>query len=288
MLALLVAPVLVAGACGDPADDGASPARRDCDGPTWGADAGRRDGAPTITAPCGKEPSELVVTDLKEGSGAELTDGMVATVDYTGAVWKDGSVFDASYGGSPFTVKVGAGRVIPGWDQGLVGMKVGGRRQLVIPADLAYGEQGSPPAIPANATLVFIIDLRSAETPAEAPPAPAGVEGGKVDSLVVTDEIAGSGDAVESGDQVRVQYIGVHGATGEVFDSSWQRGEPFEFTVGQGEVIAGWDQGLIGMQVGGRRRLEIPGSLAYGPSGRPPTIGPDETLVFSVDLVGIG
>ena len=252
--------------------------------PSWPDGAGRRDQAPTITAPCGKAPAELVVTDLKVGTGATVADGTVATVDYVGANYSNGKVFDASYGREPFTVAVGSGSVIAGWDQGLVGMKVGGRRQLVIPPDLGYGDQANGD-IGANETLIFIIELRGAATP---PPTPAPVPGGTVTDLVTTDEVVGSGDAVKSGDQVSVQYIGVHGTTGEVFDSSWDRGQPIQVTVGAGQVIAGWDEGLLGMKVGGRRRLEIPGSLAYGAAGRPPQIQPDETLVFTVDLVGVG
>ena len=105
--------------------------------------------------------------------------------------------------------------------------------------------------------------------------------------LVSTDEIVGTGDAVEDGDTVTVHYVGVHGGSGEVFDASWTRGQPFDVQVGAGMVIAGWDQGLVGMKVGGRRRLEIPGDLAYGSEGRSPTIEPNETLVFLIDVLGI-
>lgn len=105
--------------------------------------------------------------------------------------------------------------------------------------------------------------------------------------LVVEDLEPGSGEEAESGDQVTVQYVGVNYKSGKEFDASWDRGEPFTFTLGAGEVIPGWDQGVEGMRVGGRRELIIPPSLGYGSTGSPPVIPPDETLVFVVDLVGV-
>lgn len=107
-----------------------------------------------------KPPTKLVIKDLKKGKGAPVKSGDTAVVNYVGVNYENGEEFDASYDrGEPFPVPVGAGQVIPGWDEGLVGMRPGGRRQLIIPPEKAYGEQGSPPAIGPNATLVFVIDL---------------------------------------------------------------------------------------------------------------------------------
>ncbi|MDX6601993.1 MAG: hypothetical protein QOF13_1195 [Solirubrobacterales bacterium] len=97
----------------------------------------------------------------------------------------------------------------------------------------------------------------------------------------------GTGATAKSGDTVTVQYVGVGYDSEEEFDSSWSRNEPFPFTLGAGEVIKGWDQGVEGMKVGGRRELLIPGNLAYGPAGSPPTIGPNETLIFVIDLLAV-
>jgi peptidylprolyl isomerase len=97
----------------------------------------------------------------------------------------------------------------------------------------------------------------------------------------------GSGATAKAGDEVTVQYVGVGYDSEEEFDSSWSRNEPFTFNLGAGEVIKGWDQGVEGMKVGGRRELLIPGNLAYGPEGRPPTIGPNETLIFVIDLLAV-
>jgi len=106
--------------------------------------------------------------------------------------------------------------------------------------------------------------------------------------LEVTDLVEGEGPEAESGDVVSVEYVGVSYSSGEEFDASWDRGEPFAFQLGAGQVIPGWDEGVAGMRVGGRRQLVIPPDQAYGSAGAPPAIGPDETLVFVVDLVEIG
>jgi peptidylprolyl isomerase len=97
----------------------------------------------------------------------------------------------------------------------------------------------------------------------------------------------GTGATAKAGDEVTVQYVGVGYDSEEEFDSSWSRNEPFTFGLGAGQVIPGWDQGIEGMKVGGRRELIIPSSLAYGPAGSPPVIGPNETLIFVVDLLAV-
>ena len=115
---------------------------------------------PPIAKPKGAPPAKLVKRDIVKGKGAPAKDGKTLTLQYVGIAYSTGEEFDASWGrGDPFKFKLGAGMVIPGWDKGLVGMRVGGRRQLVIPPDLAYGAQGQPPTIPPNATLVFVVDL---------------------------------------------------------------------------------------------------------------------------------
>jgi peptidylprolyl isomerase len=102
--------------------------------------------------------------------------------------------------------------------------------------------------------------------------------------LIAEDIIAGKGTAAKDGDQVAVQYVGVLRDTGKEFDSSWKRNQPFNLQLGAGQVIKGWDKGLVGMKEGGRRRLTIPSELAYGAAGQPPTIPPNSTLVFDVDM----
>jgi peptidylprolyl isomerase len=116
------------------------------------------------------------------------------------------------------------------------------------------------------------------EVPSDQPP-PA--------ELQLEDLTVGDGDEAVAGRQVDVHYVGVSWATGRQFDASWDRGGTFQFGLGQGQVIPGWDQGVTGMKVGGRRRLTIPPDLAYGSRGAGGAIGPDETLVFVVDLLGV-
>jgi peptidylprolyl isomerase len=116
-------------------------------------------------------------------------------------------------------------------------------------------------------------------------PAPSGDPPAE---LVTEDIVKGKGPGAQAGDTLTMQYVGVSWSTGQEFDASWDRGETFPFQLGAGMVIPGWDQGMVGMKKGGRRLLVIPPDLAYGPDGSPPAIGPNETLVFVVDLVKIG
>ena len=112
-------------------------------------------------------------------------------------------------------------------------------------------------------------------------------EGDPPETLEVTDIWEGDGKVASAGDRVQVHYVGVAYSTGEEFDASWSRGEPLEFRLGAGQVIAGWDQGVQGMKVGGRRQLIIPPDLAYGDRGAGHVIAPGETLIFVCDLVSI-
>jgi len=105
--------------------------------------------------------------------------------------------------------------------------------------------------------------------------------------LIIKDLKKGDGPAAKPGDTVAVQYVGVNFDGGKQFDASWDRGEPFSFPLGAGQVIKGWDLGVAGMKVGGRRMLVIPPDLGYGPDGQPPVIEPNETLVFVIDLLAI-
>lgn len=237
---------------------------------------------PVVEKPSGTAPKELKTTDIVVGTGAEAKEGTFVVVDYVGQSYSNGEIFDESWTrGEPFTLQLGAGMVIPGWDQGLVGMKVGGRRELVIPPDLAYGEQGQGTIAP-NETLIFVVDLRNVLT--EPKIDITGVA--KPTALVKEDVTVGTGDTLESGANATFQYVGATLADGKTFDSTWTKGQPFSSAVGVGSLIKGWDEGLLGMKEGGRRTLVIPSDLAYGAAGSGP-IPANADLIFIVDLISI-
>ncbi len=151
LLAVIVVVVIVAG--GDSDDSGGGSAN--C--PEVSKDTETK---PTIGACTGTPPTALESIDVVEGDGAVAKAGDNLSMQYVGTIYETGEEFDASWDrGEPFEFELGAGNVIEGWDQGIEGMKVGGRRELIIPPDLGYGAAGQPPTIPANATLVFVVDL---------------------------------------------------------------------------------------------------------------------------------
>ncbi|MFC3502725.1 FKBP-type peptidyl-prolyl cis-trans isomerase [Micromonospora krabiensis] len=113
------------------------------------------------------------------------------------------------------------------------------------------------------------------------------IEGEPPADLVIEDLTVGEGPEAQPGQLATVHYVGVGHSTGREFDSSWNRNEPFEFPLGGGQVISGWDRGVVGMRVGGRRRLVIPPHLGYGDRGAGGVIRPGETLIFVVDLLGV-
>jgi peptidylprolyl isomerase len=227
-------------------------------------------------------PSGLQIMDTVKGDGAPVADGDVVTVHYAGWIYDPqtemrGERFDSSRDrGEPLTFPVGYGRVIQGWEQGLLGMRVGGKRTLIIPPDLAYGERGAPPAIPPNSTLLFEVELLAIP---------------RVQKKILT---PGSGETAEMGDVVEVHYTGWiadDGEKGKQFDSSRERDVPFVFQIGAGQVITGWEVGVAGMQVGEKALLTIPPELGYGARGI--TRGGEEiipggaTLLFEVELLKI-
>jgi FKBP-type peptidyl-prolyl cis-trans isomerase len=241
-------------------------------------------GKPNLTIDDNTAPVGLLISDTITGEGAEAGVGSLVELHYVGVLLDDGTEFDNSWDrGATFFVTVGAGGVIPGFDQGLMGMAEGGRRVVVIPSNLGYGSAGAGGVIPPDAAIVFAIDMVSVFS-GEKPEAPE-VDAPPTD-LEITDVTIGEGDPVEAGDTITVHYHGTL-LDGTVFDSSWDRGQPFTTAIGVGQVIAGWDEGMVGMRVGGRRILVIPSDLAYGESGSGGVIGPNAPLAFVVDLLAI-
>lgn len=140
---------------------GSGPRRRRANHPLASAAMEDIHTKPVITVPDGPLPADLVVEDLVEGEGPEAMAGHQVTVDYAGVLWSDGFEFDASWDrNDTFTFRLGAGEVIAGWDAGVQGMKVGGRRRITIPPHLAYGSRGAGGVIGPDETLIFVVDLR--------------------------------------------------------------------------------------------------------------------------------
>lgn len=214
---------------------------------------------------------ELEVTDIKKGQGPAAKDGDILTMSYRGT-FKSGKLFDESKGRPPFVFRLGAGQVIKGWDKGLVGMQAGGRRKLVIPASLAYGDKDRGP-IPANSTLVFEVEALRIESPTAEP------------KVEIRELKKGTGAAVTATSTVKCHYRGSF-LNGVEFDKS-VGGDPFEVAMGQGMVIPGFEQGLLGMRVGGKRKVTIPFKLGYGEQGSPPTIPRMSTLVFELEVLSV-
>lgn len=218
----------------------------------------------------------LSYVDSVIGQGPEVQADDFIVVHYAGYLYENGvkgKKFDASYDrGTPISFPLGRSFVITGWERGVPGMHVGGKRSLVISPDLAYGEAGRPPVIPPSSTLFF--DIEIVDVP--------------IVATTVTTE--GTGPVAEVGDQISVHYTGwvwENGERGAEFDSSIGRGVPYKFTLGAGNVIPGWDKGLEGMKVGTKAQLIIPPVMGYGEQGSPPKIPANATLCFDVELVEI-
>ena len=230
--------------------------------------------------------SGLQIITVSEGEGASPAAGDMVAVHYHGWLASDGTQFDSSANrGDPITFPLGAGRVIPGWDEGIAAMKVGGKARLRIPFDQAYGENGRGP-IPAKADLVFDVWLVGAfPGPTDAPPEID--ESGAVTSPTGLTKILiseGSGEAIGSS-RVLAHYHGWLAPDGAMFDSSSRHPRPPQFPIGVGMVIPGWDEGISEMKKGEVARFRIPSALAYGENSPGPDIPANSDLVFDVWLV---
>jgi peptidylprolyl isomerase len=230
--------------------------------------------------------SGLQYYDLVEGTGDIPVSGQEVVVDYS-AWLQEGDVFIASSfdTGEPITFALGSDLgVFPGWDEGVSTMKPGGRRLLVIPAELALGDQGGG-RVPPNSTLLMEVELLEVK-PLVLPTEISESDFTTTDSgLQYYDIAVGDGEEAVPGSTVTVNYTGWL-TDNTKFDSSLDSGFPFIFTLGAGEVIPGWDEGIEGMQVGGVRQLVIPPELGYGEFGSG-IIPPNADLVFEVELVDV-
>ena len=282
-LLLPVAVVAVLAACGD--------AKVDSDATSPSSTAAGAVPKPQVKIPAAL-PTALVVTDLADGTGPAAANGDTVVVNYVGVRSADGTEFDNSYDrGIPFPVTLGVSPVIKGWDQGLVGVKTGGRRQLDIPADLAYGD--APPStdvIKAGDALTFVVEVVTvipkpdpADTPNISIPPTANQP-----TQTFVDLILGDGATLQAGQTVALQFLAFSAATGQQIASSWEEGAPMTFVPGGGQLPPGLEKAVDGMKVGGRRQVTIPFVDAFGAEGNADLGLPASTdLIMVLDLVGV-
>lgn len=219
---------------------------------------------------------KLETQDLKVGIGAPVKKGDTIIVSYTGKL-KDGTQFDSNEGpdGKPYSFVPGAAQVVPGFEQGVIGMKAGGKRKISIPTSLAYAEVGSGQTVPPNADLYFTLTVLDV------------VRKGEESIFDHTDVKPGSGAPTKKGDKVTVNYVGTL-ADGKEFDNTYKQKMPFSFVIGSGEALPGLDSGITGMKVGGIRQLRLPPKIAFGmypPAGSP--VPPNTVVNFKVEMMKI-
>lgn len=221
---------------------------------------------------------------IEPGDGPRVQHGMAVRVHYSG-YFEDFTIFDSSYErGEPIEFIIGRGMVIRGWEEGISRLHEGDKARLWIPYQLAYGEQGRGP-IPPRSNLIFDVEVLQATEIKR--PVPYPVDG--LDTLttesglqyIIVEE--GFGESPHAGQMVAVHYSGFL-LNGHMFDSSVERGQPFRFVLGQGQVIQGWDEGVALMKPGAKYQFIIPPHLAYGQRSVGP-IPAGSTLVFNVELL---
>ena len=248
--------------------------------------------AETPPTPTQVEESDLTTTDtglqyfdIAKGEGDMPVEGQEVVINYVAWV-QEGEVFIARSQdqGGPLTFAIGSDTVFPGWEEGVKTMQKGGKRLLIIPPDLALGEEGGG-RIPPGATLLMEVELVDV-LPIVLPTAVDEADFVTTDSgLKYYDIVEGDGAVAEAGSDVTVNYTGW--LTNNIkFDSSLDSGQPFTFNLGSGGVIPGWEEGVAGMKVGGKRQLVIPAELGYGETGGG-SIPPNATLIFEIELLDV-
>lgn len=237
----------------------------------------------------------------RPGTGANAEAGKKVSVNYTGLLL-NGEKFDSNVDPQfqhvqPFEFMLGAGNVIKGWDEGIALLKKGGKATLYIPSSLAYGKNSPSPKIPANSVLVFevelidIIEKQDDTKLLQEYLTKNNIKATKTASgLYYKIDRQGTGDNPKVGQKVSVNYTGML-LNGEKFDSNvdpqFQHVQPFEFNLGTGAVIKGWDEGIALLKKGGKGTLYIPANLAYGENSPSPKIPANSVLMFEVELINI-
>jgi FKBP-type peptidyl-prolyl cis-trans isomerase len=211
---------------------------------------------------------DLIVTDVRVGNGDTVPTDPAAiaqlSITYSAKLRDSTEVATAS---QSIFVLVGTGEILDGLDKGLRGMRTGGTRVITVPPRFGYGNVKTG-NIPANSTLIYTVNLT------------------KVENFLKQDITVGTGDSAQSNSNVSVRYVG-RLTNGTIFDATAATAQPFTFRIGSGQVIKGWEFGLLGMKIGGKRRLTIPSTMGYGANGSGASIPPNATLIFDIDLISI-
>ncbi|MFA1547177.1 FKBP-type peptidyl-prolyl cis-trans isomerase [Actinomadura chokoriensis] len=269
---------------------------------------------PEVKFPKGAPGDSLAVETLKEGKGTAARKGDLVVADYVGYRWsKDGrKLLASSYAkGQPGAFPTG--QLVPGLVRAFEGARAGSRVVARIPPEDGFGDEGDPGhQVGADDTLVYVLDVRAvyprtagprgkkqaplsdpglpkvAEAPAGQAPVVTMPRAAAPKRLQVRTLVQGDGPAVRKGQLLVLQYGGYFWRDGKVFDSSWSAGHPKAALIGTGQVMQGWDRGLVGQRVGSRVLLSVPPSLGYGAKGLTQFgIRGSDTLVFVVDLLGV-
>jgi len=235
-------------------------------------------------------PTELIITDIVEGTGRAVSEGDTVWVDYTGVRSADGLEFDNSYQrGEPIAFTVGIGSVIDGWDNGLIGAKAGGQRRLDIPADMAYGDNPPGGVIEAGDALTFMLEIRAvvATSTSDDIPEIDTAAYPPTEDLELTDLSIGEGAVVQVGDSAILHLLIGNADSGDILFETWSEGQPTLIQVVEGYSIPGLYEGLQGMAVGGTRAMSVPAELAFGDEGIPDLgLAGGTPILLVVELVG--
>jgi peptidylprolyl isomerase len=320
LLAILAFPLLLVSACGGAGGEGG-----DNEQSTGGGAGGDLSGvsvsggegkAPQVDVEQGFSVDETTTEVVAQGEGPEVARGATVLVNYVAVNAKNGQTFDNTYeSGQAQTFTLAEQQMFPGIIDALVGHNAGDRVTAAIPPSALFGQQGNPQVqVGPNDTVVFVFDIEQASDPdplqqvepgsQELPPelpqltlddqgTPTGFEArpsteAAPQQLQVETLVEGDGDTVESGDLLTVHYLGQIYPDGDVFDQSYQRGEPTTFQIGVGGLIPAWDEALVGLKEGSRVVLVVPPAQGYGQQGNPGAgIKGTDTLIFVVDVLGV-
>lgn len=301
--------VVLATACGSSSSDAGPVATG-----TEPAVSGTFGSQPTITMPKGKAPSTTEVDVVSRGSGPTVKTGDLAIVNGYGRTWAKDTTFENTFteGTPPDSLPVGTGQIaMTGLDKALLGVAAGSRVLIVVPPSEGFGKVDSlPTGVSKTDTAVIVFDVLGSYGPNAGPTGTTVSSGGGALPTVtstaldakptltipksaapsatsVTTLVQGKGPVVAAGQELVVQYLGQIWSSGKEFDSSWSRGFPSAFPVGEGQLIKAWDDGLVGVKVGSRVMIVAPPGDAYGSAGQPSAgITGTDTLVFIVDVLG--